>query len=171
MDKDSTPIIFAGIALIISFGSLIIAQKNISNNLRSKIYDEQIFYIKELYSIIIEFSKYIDYGQPISTRKEFLDQNNKKEIMIDLCNKYYTLYYKSEIFLPQKIRHLFHDILFDMDNIIKSFEIHHPKPPFGDKVFEKIRILYFEKEIKLLKKIRKKFHIKKITTQNRSYIK
>ncbi|MGL5236212.1 MAG: hypothetical protein ACRC8Z_15920 [Empedobacter falsenii] len=103
MDKDSTSIIFAGIALIISFGSLIIAQKNISNNLRSKIYDEQIFYIKELYSIIIEFSKYIDYGQPISTRKEFLDQNNKKEIMIDLCNKYYTLYYKSEIFLPQKI--------------------------------------------------------------------
>lgn len=171
MDKDSTSIIFAGIALIISLSSLIVAKKNITNNLRSKVYDEQIYYIKELYSIIIEFSKYIDYGQPQNLKSIYVDNPNKISELKNLLSKFYNTYYKAEIFLPKKISYLFHDILFEMDNIIKSFEIHNPNTSFHDKNFEKVRVRFFEKEVRLLKSIRKKIHIKKIITQNRSNVK
>lgn len=171
MDEKKFAIIISAIALIISFASYQVAKKNISTGIRNKVYDEQIIYIKELYFLILEFSKYIDYSQPRYLRDIYLNNPEKYDLMKDISLKYYSTYYKAEIFLPKKTKQLFFNMQHQMNSVLNVIEHNKETLPIGDKIFEILRTQYFNDAVELLKSIRNKFHIKEITIQNRANIK
>lgn len=161
--NESITLIFAFIAIIVSIASYTITKQALKNGLREKVYNEQIIHIKELIKLIVDFSSYIDYSQPdfFNNKHLDLDKRRKIEVLIDIYEKFYLLYWESEIFLPKKIKFHLHNLMFIMSNIIENLCVSNKK-----MVYERTRLKFFVEYGILIRLIGKKLHIKQSIKNN-----
>ncbi|WP_291067299.1 MULTISPECIES: hypothetical protein [unclassified Empedobacter] len=154
-------------AFAISIIALMISLKNRRNGIREHIFKEQFNAVKDLIIKINEFTFIIECkGVDDFSDDDLLKLNDIKEKAKELFFSYQFL-----IVETKNINDMIYNQLQQMDriigivqgkeNYIKSLN------KYGRELYIGIYEDYFEKENKLLNKVQKQFHIKKITKENR----
>ena len=153
-------------AFAISIIALMISLKNRRNGIREHIFKEQFNAVKDLIIKINEFTYMIEYRSADDfTGEDLLKLNNIKEKAKELFFSYQFLIVETKdindmIFSQLHQMDRIIGIVQGKENYIKSLN------KSGRELYIEIYEDYFEKENKLLNKVQKQFHIKKITKEN-----